>query len=120
MYKLELEKVIYKIKKEDAKLVCIQLADGLKPKAKKIVEEIEKNTEAAVAIWMSTCFGACDTPNIKNMDFDLLVQFGHVKMQGLDFEHARKFPAIGNEEQAELANDKGPDGKYRHTGWKDA
>ncbi|MBW2991910.1 diphthamide synthesis protein [Candidatus Woesearchaeota archaeon] len=75
MYNLELEKAINRIKEENAKLVCIQLPDGLKPKSKEIAEELEKNTDAKIFIWMSSCFGACDTPNIDN--FDLLIQFGH-------------------------------------------
>ena len=45
-YDLELEKTIKKIKEAKAKLVCIQLADGLKPESKTIKQEIEKNTKA--------------------------------------------------------------------------
>ncbi|MBW2991920.1 hypothetical protein KY345_01745 [Candidatus Woesearchaeota archaeon] len=75
MYGLELNKAINKIKQENAKLVCIQLADGLKPKAKEIVDTLEKNTDAKIITWFSSCFGACDTPDIKG--FDLLIQFGH-------------------------------------------
>ena len=36
-YDLELNKVIKEIKRIKAKLVCIQMADGLKPKATEIV-----------------------------------------------------------------------------------
>lgn len=75
MYNLELNKVIDQINKENAKLVCIQLPDGLKPKAKEIVDKLEQNTEAKIITWLSTCYGACDIPDIKG--FDLLVQFGH-------------------------------------------
>lgn len=77
MYNLELPKAIKKIKKEKAKTVCIQLPDGLKPKAKEIADKIEKETEAKAIIWAGTCFGACDTPNLKNID--LLIQWGHSK-----------------------------------------
>ncbi len=76
-YDLELEKVITKIKKEKAKLVCIQLPDGLKPKAKEITDLIHKKTNTQAVLWAGSCFGACDTPNIKHLGFDLLVQFGH-------------------------------------------
>jgi len=75
-YDLELERVISEIKKIRAKLVCIQLPDGLKPKATEIVDVIEKNTKAKCLIWMGTCFGACDTPQLPK-EVDLLVQFGH-------------------------------------------
>ncbi len=76
-YDLELNKAVEQIKKNNAKLVCIQLPDGLKPKAKEIQEHIEKNTNATVIIWLGSCYGACDIPEIKNLGVDLLVQWGH-------------------------------------------
>jgi len=81
-YDLELEKVVDRINKEKARLVCIQLADGLKPKAKLIQNEIEKKTNAKVVIWAGSCFGACDIPlEVKRMGIDLLIQFGHSPWQ---------------------------------------
>ena len=81
-YDLEIEKVVDKINKEKAKLVCIQLADGLKPKAKLIQNKIEKKTNAKVVIWAGSCFGACDIPlEVKRMGIDLLIQFGHSPWQ---------------------------------------
>ena len=74
-YDLELDKVVAEIKKQKAKTVCIQLPDGLKPEATKIVDFIEKNTDTQCFIWLGSCFGGCDYPNLKNID--LLVQFGH-------------------------------------------
>lgn len=77
-YDLELDNVVKKIKSENAKLVCIQLPDGLKPKAAEIQEAIEKNTPARVIIWAGSCFGACDVPfQVKNLGVDLLIQWGH-------------------------------------------
>jgi len=63
-YNLELEKAIERIKQENAKLVCIQLPDGLKPKAK-------------IIIWAGSCFGACDYPDLGKQGVDLLIQWGH-------------------------------------------
>ena len=81
-YDLELERVVDRINKEKARLVCIQLADGLKPKAKLIQNEIEKKTNAKVVIWAGSCFGACDIPlEVKRMGIDLLIQFGHSPWQ---------------------------------------
>lgn len=77
MYNLELEKAIKEIRKQKAKTVCIQLPDGLKPKAKEIADKIEKETKAKVIIWLNSCFGSCDVPNLKNID--LLIQWGHNK-----------------------------------------
>ena len=74
MYNLELNKIIKEIKKKKAKLVCIQLADGLKDRAKFIADEIQAKTNAKCLIWMESCFGACDYPDLK---VDLLIQFGH-------------------------------------------
>ncbi len=76
-YDLELNKAIEQIKKNNAKLVCIQLPDGLKPKAKEIQEYIEKNTNASVIIWFGSCYGACDIPKIEKLGVDLLIQWGH-------------------------------------------
>ncbi len=77
-YDLEIDKVIENIKKQKAKTVCIQLADGLKPYSNKIQEEIEKNTKAKVIIWLGSCFGACDIPaGLERLKIDMLIQFGH-------------------------------------------
>lgn len=72
---LELERIAGAIKKKKAGRVCIQLPDGLKPKAGVIADFLEKKTNAEIFIWFSSCFGACDIPAINNID--LLVQFGH-------------------------------------------
>ena len=55
IYNLELQKVAEEIKKSNAKLVCIQLPDGLKPKAKEIQEYLEKNTDSKIVIWLGSC-----------------------------------------------------------------
>ena len=77
-YSLELDRVVKEIKKLKAKLVCIQLPDGLKPLATEIADAIEHETRAKVLIWMGTCFGACDTPQgLEKLGVDLLIQWGH-------------------------------------------
>ena len=77
-YDLELSRVISEIKKEKSKFVCIQLPDGLKPMAKEISDEIEKNTTAKIVIWLGSCFGACDVPlEVERLGVDLLIQWGH-------------------------------------------
>ncbi|MBI2108332.1 diphthamide synthesis protein [Candidatus Woesearchaeota archaeon] len=82
-YDLELSKVIERIKQEGSKLVCIQLPDGLKPRAKEIQEAIEGNTDAKTIIWMGSCFGACDVPvQVQRLGVDLLVQWGHSIWRG--------------------------------------
>ena len=82
-YDLELEKVIERIRKDNANLVCIQLPDGLKPRAREIKEAIEKNTGADSVIWMGSCFGACDVPlQVERLGVDLLIQWGHSTWRG--------------------------------------
>lgn len=72
---LELTQAVKKIKELNAKTVCIQLPDGLKPKAEEIKKQLEKQTQAHIFFWLNTCYGACDIPRLPN--FDLLLQFGH-------------------------------------------
>jgi len=79
-YDLEIDRVIKTIKKEKAKLVLLQFPDGLKPIATNVAEILEKKTKAQILIWMGSCFGACDIPNVehlKNPKIDLIIQFGH-------------------------------------------
>ncbi len=74
-YDLELNKAVEAVKKSDANSVLIQLPDGLKPKAKEIKEYIDANCDCKVFIWLGSCFGACDCPNVPEVD--LLIQWGH-------------------------------------------
>ena len=77
-YDLEIDKVVETVKAEEAKLVCIQLADGLKPRAKEIQDAIESQTEAKVLIWGGSAFGGCDLPRgLEEHGVDLLIHFGH-------------------------------------------
>ncbi|MBI4451247.1 diphthamide synthesis protein [Candidatus Woesearchaeota archaeon] len=76
-YDLELERVAQEIKHSGAKTVCLQLPDGLKPKATAIADELGKLTGAEIVTWLGSCWGACDTPPVENLGVDLLVQWGH-------------------------------------------
>lgn len=77
-YDLELDRVIREIKKEKAKTICVQLPDGLKPKAKEIIDTITAATKARVIIWAGSNFGACDLAlDVSRLGADLLIHFGH-------------------------------------------
>ena len=77
-YDLELKRVIDKVKSSKAKRICVQLPDGLKPKAQDVVDEIQNQTNAEVFIWLGTNFGACDIPQgLNRLEIDLLVSWGH-------------------------------------------
>ena len=78
LYDSEVEKAILKISESKAKLVCIQLPDGMKPYAKNIADEIGVKTNARVLIWLGSNFGACDIPlGLNRMGVDLLISWGH-------------------------------------------
>ena len=77
-YDLELDAVEKKIKAEKAKIVCIQLPEGIRPLARDIVLELEKRTGAKVITWLGSCWGACDLPlEVNRLGVNLLVQWGH-------------------------------------------
>ena len=78
MFKLELDNIVKEINQRNSKQVLVQLPDGLKNRSDEVVDHIEKNTEAEVFIWLTSCFGACDLPlGLDLLKIDLLVQFGH-------------------------------------------
>ena len=77
-YDLEIDKVVQKIKAENSKMVCIQLPEGLRPRAKEICDELENKTGAVMIIWLGSCYGACDIPlQVELLGVDLLIQWGH-------------------------------------------
>ena len=78
-YDLELAKAEKEIKKTRAKRVLVQFPDGMKPYATVIVDELESRLPGVeFFIWLGSCYGACDTPNLpEKMKIDLLIQFGH-------------------------------------------
>lgn len=77
-YNLDLEKAVKIIKKEKVKIVCIQLPDGLKPRATEIADYLEKNTKAKIVIWLNSNWGSCDVPlGLETVGVDLLINFGH-------------------------------------------
>lgn len=76
-FDLEMDRVINVIQKENAKMVVIQLPDGLKPYASDIAKEIEIRTPATPVIWGGSCWGSCDVPNVESIGADLVIQWGH-------------------------------------------
>jgi diphthamide biosynthesis enzyme Dph1/Dph2-like protein len=86
-YDLELDKVAAEIAtlKVKSPKVCLQLPDGLKLYAAEILDELNKklrvnnNKKVQLYIWAGSNFGACDVPlQLKDLDFDLVVNFGHL------------------------------------------
>ena len=78
LYDPELDKAIAKIQEAKAKLVCIQLPDGMKPYAQDIEQQIQEKTNAKVLIWLGSNFGACDIPlGLERLGIDLMISWGH-------------------------------------------
>ena len=79
LYDLDIPGAVEKIKKNEAKLVCLQLPDGLKQFADEIVTAInDECPDVRVVLWGGSCYGACDLPlEVKRMGVDLLIQWGH-------------------------------------------
>lgn len=81
MYDMDLDKVIRKINKRDAKTVGLQFPEGLKMQAVKIAHAIEEETDATVIISGDPCFGACDVSDYKMKgSVDLIVHYGHTPL----------------------------------------
>jgi len=77
-YELELDRAVEEIKKSKAKVVCLQLPDGLRPKANEIQRYLEEKTDATFLIWLGSCWGACDVPiYLDKYGIDLIIQWGH-------------------------------------------
>ena len=81
-YDLEFDKILAQIKKEQAKVVCLQVVDGLKPFAARIVDYLEERSGAKIVIWLDTNWGSCDYPaHLKGVD--LLINVGHTSPMDL-------------------------------------
>lgn len=75
----DLSKAIEEIKGANAKLVLVQLPEGLKARATEICSQIEEETGASAFCLMDPCFGACDLgqEEARQVGADLIVHFGH-------------------------------------------
>ena len=77
-YDLDLPKAVARIRESGARMVCVQLPEGLKPQAGEIANELERQTGATVITWLGSCYGACDVPlHVEQLGVDLLIQWGH-------------------------------------------
>ncbi len=67
--------------KHNAKVIALQVPEGLKTKVQAIAGQIEKLT-VDVLIFADPCFGACDIPSMqmKNIGCDMIVHIGHSEM----------------------------------------
>jgi 2-(3-amino-3-carboxypropyl)histidine synthase len=80
-YDMELDKVVASVRKTRAKVVGLQLPEGLKDQALELARVIEDNTNAKTIIMADPTYGACDLKKsqAKGLGIDLLVHFGHTR-----------------------------------------
>jgi 2-(3-amino-3-carboxypropyl)histidine synthase len=90
MYEFEENKLIKEIKKKKAKRILLQLPEGLKKEANRIVRFIQDNLNIEVIISGEPCWGACDIAlnEAKNLKADLIVMYGHAQFL------KTKFPVV--------------------------
>jgi 2-(3-amino-3-carboxypropyl)histidine synthase len=97
-FDFEEERIKQEIARLNARLVLLQMPEGLKPEAIRLAKMVEK-TGAIAIISADPCYGACDlaTSEAESLGADLIIHFGHAKM----LKHG-KVPAVYVETRATL------------------
>ena len=85
-YSIDVEKAVKVVLKNGYKTVALQIPEGLKRNVWKIVELLEKETQAKIIVIADPCFGACDLVNyeLKNLDVDFVIQIGHTPIPDVE------------------------------------
>ncbi len=79
-YDLDLSKTIKELEEKQPERVLVQLPDGFKYHAEKIINELEKHTDATLYLWLNTNYGSCDIPlGLDIYQFDLIIHLGHAQ-----------------------------------------
>ena len=63
MYDVDLTSAVSEIKRLKARIVGLQVPEGLKKRAYQFAEDIEAKSGAEVLVVAEPCFGACDVPS---------------------------------------------------------
>jgi 2-(3-amino-3-carboxypropyl)histidine synthase len=85
-YSIDVKKAAKVVLKNGYKTVALQIPEGLKRNVWKIVEFLEKETQAKIIVIADPCFGACDLVNyeLKNLDVDFVIQIGHTSIPNVE------------------------------------
>jgi 2-(3-amino-3-carboxypropyl)histidine synthase len=86
MYDIDLASAVAEIKRLKARIVALQVPEGLKKRAYQIAEDIENKAGAEVMLVAEPCFGACDVPSSLFELVDAVVNVGHSPIPSLRFE----------------------------------
>ena len=86
-YDFEENRITNEIRKRDAKRILIQLPEGLKKEAFKIVDLIKRNCNVDIIVSGSSCWGGCEiaVEEAEKIKADLLIHFGHAPFVKTDF-----------------------------------
>ena len=78
----QLSELVEKIKKNDNRLIALQVPEGLKMQALEMMDKIEGDSEAKVILAADPCYGACDLVHdkMKMMGVELVAHMGHSQM----------------------------------------
>jgi len=85
MYDVDLASAISEIKRLKARIVALQVPEGLKKRAYQFAEDIETKAGAEVIVVAEPCFGACDVPSSLFDIVDAIVNVGHSPIPSLRF-----------------------------------
>jgi len=87
MYKFDEENLIKEIKERKAKRILLQLPEGLKKEAARLVKFIQENTNAEVIVSGEPCWGACDIAlnEARDLKVDLIILYGHAPFMKINF-----------------------------------
>ena len=83
MYDVDLASAISEIKRLKARIVALQVPEGLKKRSYQFAEDIENKSGAEVLVVAEPCFGACDVPSSLFEMVDAIVNIGHSPIPSL-------------------------------------
>jgi 2-(3-amino-3-carboxypropyl)histidine synthase len=83
MYDVDLTSAISEIKRLKARIVGLQVPEGLKKRAYQFAQDIESKSGAEVLVVAEPCFGACDVPSSLFEMVDAIVNVGHSPIPSL-------------------------------------
>jgi 2-(3-amino-3-carboxypropyl)histidine synthase len=85
MYDIDIASAISEIKRIKARIIALQVPEGLKKRAYQIAEDLESKSGAEVLVVAEPCFGACDVPSSLFDIVDAIVNVGHSPIPNLKF-----------------------------------
>ena len=83
MYDVDLTSAVSEIKRLKARIVALQVPEGLKKRSYQFAEDIENKSGAEVLVVAEPCFGACDIPSSLFEMVDAIVNIGHSPIPSL-------------------------------------